>query len=169
MLLVRHGSLGVLEAGTNLGFALVQHVPVVEGGHEARGWDAEGLAAVGGLGRHGRRLCLGQHVRKRLGDLVGHLVGQRSAAWLGGMGGPDLRVECVGYLAGERRTGCCVRSGREGAELALERTWRATVQALAGLVQVPVARDAWWRREWLCTVNTTCLVRRVPRTFELRG
>ena len=44
VLLVGHGPVGVSEADTDFGFALVQQVPVVEGGHGARGGDAEGLA-----------------------------------------------------------------------------------------------------------------------------
>lgn len=85
-LLVRHGSVGVVEAGADLGFALVEQVPVFEGVQGAGGWDDEGLVAVGRLG-HQRSwdLCLGHHrwgyaclghsLRSRLDDVVGHLIG----------------------------------------------------------------------------------------------
>lgn len=146
MLLVRHGSVSVLKAGTDFRFALVQHVPVVEGEHGARGWDDELGFVAGWMGPQWMYLRMGHCLRERLNDLVWHLVGQASRPWAWGLIGPDLWVGNVRYLAWERmmKRCCCVRSVLEGTELALEWTWRTTVHTLAGLVQVPVARDAWW-------------------------
>lgn len=157
MFLGRHGAVGVLEADADFGFALVQHVPVVERGHGALRWDDEGLAAWCCLGHEWWDLRLGHSLRDWLDDMVGHLVLECwivwvrrlgglecSVVWARGLSGPILWVWYVRYLGAERVQRCCDRFGLEFTRLAVEWAWGAAVHALAGLVQVSVAGDAWW-------------------------
>ena len=167
MFLGRHGPVGVLEAGAGFGFALVEHVPVVERGHGARRWDDEGVARGWCLGYELRDMWLWYSLRCRMDDLVGHLVGESSVdlagclvgylvgessvdrvgclvGQCGGLHGPDLVVRRVRHLACESMGRCCIRPGLELTELALEWARGSAVHALAGLVQVSVAGNAWW-------------------------
>ena len=155
---VRHGSVGVLEAGADFGLALVQQVPVVERGHGAGGWDVEGFA--GG--------CGGDRLRHRMDDLVGRSIAQCSAACLWGMSGPNLEVGHVWQMAGERWKRCSVGSGLEETWLAVVWTGRSSVHGVAGGVDVFVTRKIWSGCNRLCTVDAACLLRCVQRNFGLR-
>ena len=156
MFLGRHGPVGVVEAGADFGFALVEHVPVVERGHGARRWDDEGVAGGWCLGYEWRDLRLGYSLRSRLDDLVGYLVGESSVdrvgclagqcamPWARGLHAPDLVIWRVRHLPCESMGWCCVRPRLEVTELALEWARGSAVHALTGLVQISVPGNAWW-------------------------
>lgn len=81
--LSRHGTVGVLEAGADVDFTLIEHVPVIEWRHEALRWDDEGVVAgaLRCLGHEWRHLRLSRSLRDRLDNLVGWLVLRPSMVW----------------------------------------------------------------------------------------